>query len=75
MKTALLLSRVRGKNHYSWLDIKGALLTGAEFVTRKADQIWENPMESIQDASHIYEVERRVRHAERPGLQPLSKLA
>jgi quercetin dioxygenase-like cupin family protein len=26
-------------------------------------------MESIKDASHFYEVERRVRHAERPGFR------
>ena len=26
-------------------------------------------MESIEDASHLYEVERRARHAERPGFR------
>ena len=26
-------------------------------------------MDTIQDASHLYEVERRVRHAERPGFR------
>jgi quercetin dioxygenase-like cupin family protein len=26
-------------------------------------------MESIKDASHLYEVERRARHAERPGFR------
>ena len=26
-------------------------------------------MEAIEDASHLYEVERRVRHAERPGFR------
>ena len=26
-------------------------------------------MESIKDASHLYEVERRVHHAERPGFR------
>jgi len=24
-------------------------------------------MEAVKDASHLYEVERRARHAERPG--------
>ncbi|HEX5964520.1 MAG TPA: cupin domain-containing protein [Pyrinomonadaceae bacterium] len=26
-------------------------------------------MEAVSDASHLYEVERRVRHAERPGFR------
>ena len=26
-------------------------------------------MESVRDASHLYEVERRARHAERPGFR------
>ena len=26
-------------------------------------------MEAVKDASHLYEVERRVRHAERPGFR------
>jgi quercetin dioxygenase-like cupin family protein len=26
-------------------------------------------MESLEDASHLYEVERRARHAERPGFK------
>ena len=26
-------------------------------------------MESVKDASHLYEVERRARHAERPGFR------
>jgi quercetin dioxygenase-like cupin family protein len=26
-------------------------------------------MESVEDASHLYEVERRARHAERPGFR------
>jgi quercetin dioxygenase-like cupin family protein len=29
----------------------------------------EEGMESIKDASHLYEVERRARHAERPGFR------
>src|SRR5688500_11450433 len=29
----------------------------------------EKTMQSIEDASHLYEVERRVRHAERPGFR------
>jgi quercetin dioxygenase-like cupin family protein len=33
---------------------------------RKATQV-EKPKESLPDASHLYEVERRARHAERPG--------
>ena len=28
-----------------------------------------NTMEPIKDASHLYEVERRARHAERPGFR------
>jgi mannose-6-phosphate isomerase-like protein (cupin superfamily) len=27
------------------------------------------PMEAVKDASHLYEVERRARHAERPGFR------
>jgi mannose-6-phosphate isomerase-like protein (cupin superfamily) len=27
------------------------------------------PMQSVPDASHLYEVERRARHAERPGFR------
>ena len=27
------------------------------------------PMEPLKDASHLYEVERRVRHLERPGFR------
>ena len=27
------------------------------------------PMEAVTDASHLYEVERRARHAERPGFR------
>ena len=26
------------------------------------------PNEGVKDASHLYEVERRARHAERPGI-------
>ena len=26
-------------------------------------------MEAVKDASHLYEVERRARHAERPGFR------
>jgi quercetin dioxygenase-like cupin family protein len=29
----------------------------------------ENIVESVKDASHLYEVERRARHAERPGFR------
>src|ERR1700752_3161053 len=29
----------------------------------------EGPMEGVKDASHLYEVERRARHAERPGFR------
>jgi mannose-6-phosphate isomerase-like protein (cupin superfamily) len=29
----------------------------------------EETMESIKDASHLYEVERRTQHAERPGFR------
>jgi mannose-6-phosphate isomerase-like protein (cupin superfamily) len=27
------------------------------------------PMEAVKDSSHLYEVERRARHAERPGFR------
>jgi hypothetical protein len=27
------------------------------------------PNEGVKDASHLYEVERRARHAERPGFR------
>src|ERR1043166_4421915 len=29
----------------------------------------EEPMEPVADASHLYQVERRARHAERPGFR------
>ena len=29
----------------------------------------EKTMQPVKDASHIYEVERRARHAERPGFR------
>jgi quercetin dioxygenase-like cupin family protein len=29
----------------------------------------EEPVEPVKDASHLYEVERRARHAERPGFR------
>src|SRR5216117_4456158 len=29
----------------------------------------DRPMEAVKDSSHLYEVERRARHAERPGFR------
>jgi quercetin dioxygenase-like cupin family protein len=34
-----------------------------------ADEKEELPMEAVKDSSHLYEVERRARHAERPGFR------
>jgi quercetin dioxygenase-like cupin family protein len=38
-----------------------------EYYHPKRKATMEKPKESLTDASHLYEVERRARHAERPG--------
>jgi quercetin dioxygenase-like cupin family protein len=36
---------------------------------RGVERAREETLETIEDASHLYEVERRARHAERPGFR------